>query len=164
MQATVIFFFILSLSPIRSFNDYELKWMLAQEIEKSTDDLRRQEVLARLAWFEGGYWMSVANCKVKGDKGQSHGLFQIKPRTPRERKMACGTLTEQIALANEFLDRSANACPQNSGADTLAMYVSGTCQKGIKQAKHRWGGPELALETNAKKPTAPSGAVGFSEP
>lgn len=117
---------------------------IAEAIVMATDDIREQEVLTRIAWYESALRPDVARCSVRGDHGRSLGLFQIQPIDPRDRGRACGSVHDQVALALSYVRRSAEACPGNVGADRLAMYVSGTCRRGLPQARHRWGEEEAA--------------------
>lgn len=130
---------ILGLAPIRSAKDWDFKWELATAISDATDEPMEQDILVRIAYFESGFRRSVARCTVKGDKGKSLGIFQIQPQSKHDLSKACGTIADQTELALVYVHRSFAACPGNVGADLLAMYVSGTCQRGLKQAKHRWG-------------------------
>lgn len=137
MFALQIFLVMLAILPLRNLKDYQTRWDLAVGITRANSDITRQIVLARIARFESGFDPRVGRCEIKGKDGEL-GYFQIKPIRPRDAKLACGTTIQQAALANEYVERSIAACPNNSEADSLAMYVSGTCQKGIVQAKHRW--------------------------
>ena len=161
MQALAVFLLMLILPngkgeplPIRGPADYAFRWELATRIVEATDDAREREVLVRTALLESGFRRNVARCEKKGDRGRSHGTFQIQPQSPREAKVACsvdryGVATrEQVDLALRYVRRSAEACPANVGPDRLAMYVSGTCARGIPEARARWGEevPLLASE------------------
>lgn len=131
---------ILALSgPVRSERDFAFVVDLSAAIADATDDAREQDVLTRLAWLESGFRRNVADCSIRGDRGKSHGTFQIQPQSAAERRAACGSSLEQARLAIALVRRSAEACPGNVGADRLAMYVSGTCARGIREARHRWG-------------------------
>lgn len=141
MIALRILLAMIALYPLRGARDYEQRFILAAAIVEATDDPIRQIVLARIARFESGFDPRVGRCERKGPQGEL-GFFQLKPQTPAERKAACGSALEQAKLASRFVARSAEACPGNVGADTLAMYTSGTCARGIPEAKHRWGTPE----------------------
>lgn len=129
-----VFLGILLLSPARNPRDFEAKWTFAEAIVEATDDLREEDVLTRIGFYESNYGI-----RARGDRGRSLGAFQIQPITPSDRAMATGTVFEQAKLAVAYVRRSAEACPGNVGADRLAMYVSGTCTRGIREARHRWG-------------------------
>lgn len=129
---------ILSLSPVRSSEDFDFKWDIAEAISNSTDDVRQQDILIRIAYYESNFRRSVAKCSIKGDKGKSLGIFQVQPISKYDSKFACGSVENQVKLALNYIHRSFEACPGNAGADLLSMYVSGTCQRGLKEAKHRW--------------------------
>ncbi len=130
---------MLALLPVRSAADWDLRWEHAAAIASVTDDVREQDVLTRIERFESGFRGNVARCERKGDGGKSLGSFQVQPITPSDARRACGTPVEQAALALSYVRRSAEACPGNVGADTLAMYVSGSCRRGLRQARERWG-------------------------
>ncbi len=132
---------MLALSPHRDDADLLLRTQLADAIVTATDDLREQTVLARIAWFESNYRRHVASCKVKGDKGASLGLFQIQPRSKRDREQACGTLANQVDVALRFVRRSVEECSANRGSAKLNLYVSGRCDRGDVESKLRWGAP-----------------------
>lgn len=130
---------MLLLCPARNARDLAYRFDLAEAISSATDDPHEQDILTRIAWFESAYRSDVAACGVRGDRGRSLGVFQVQPRSPTERRNACGNLAQQADLALRFMHDSAEACPGNVGADTLAMYVSGSCTRGLVQARHRWG-------------------------
>ncbi len=136
---------MLALAPARGSNDLDLRWDLAAGIAAATDDPHEQDVLTRIAWFESGFRKNVAECRLRGDHGRSHGFFQVQPRSPMDAQAACGSSAEQAALALRYVRRSAEACPGNVGADRLAIYVSGTCTRGLRQARERWGDDEPNL-------------------
>jgi hypothetical protein len=132
---------MLALLPARSAADLDLRWEHAAAIVAATDDVREQDVLTRIERFESGFRANVARCEAghKGDGGRSLGSFQVQPITPADARRACGSPLEQAALAHTYVRRSAEACPGNVGADRLAVYVSGRCTKGLRQARERWG-------------------------
>jgi len=131
---------IISLTPIRNISDFELKWDIAEAIANATDEPVEQDTLVKIAWLESGFRKRVASCQVKGDRGKSLGIFQIQPISQYDFHDACGNVQEQVNIALKYLHRSYEACPGNVGADLLSMYVSGTCKRGIREAKNRWGG------------------------
>jgi len=133
-----VFLGMLSLVPGRSARDVERRWEIAEAIAMVTDDVREQDVLTLIARYESGYRADVSDCATKGDRGRSLGTFQVQPQTPSDARAACGSPLEQARLALAYVRRSAEACPGNVGADRLAMYVSGTCARGLREARHRW--------------------------
>ncbi len=141
MIALRVFLVMLGLTPLRGERDTLYRWALAEAIVSATDDEHEQDVLARLAWFESGFRRAVARCEVKGDRGKSHGVFQVQPMSPADAKEACGDLPTQAALALRYVHRSAEMCPKAEGAWKLALYVSGRCDRGYAAAKARWGEP-----------------------
>jgi hypothetical protein len=132
---------MLALAPYRDDADLLLRTQLADAIVQATDDAREQTVLARLAWFESNYRRHVASCKVKGDHGAALGLFQIQPRSKRDREQACGTLADQVDVALRFLRRSIEVCSANRGSAKLNAYTSGRCDRGGVESALRWGAP-----------------------
>ena len=139
------FFLILTLmfdlAAYRGEKDFSFRRELAEGIVTVTDDLTEQRTLTLLAWKESGFRRAVARCEIKGDKGKSHGVFQIQPMTPADKKAACSSsLVEQAGLALRYIHRSAEMCPQNHGPAILNLYVSGRCDRGLAQSKERWGG------------------------
>lgn len=139
MHALAVFLLMIELVEIRGPKDFDYRWQLAEAISEGTEDPDERRVLARLGFYEGGYRRAVARCEIKGDGGKSVGAFQVQPASPKDAKMACGTLSEQVDVAIRYLRRAADACPQNEGFMRLAVYVSGRCDRGQKAAKERWG-------------------------
>ncbi len=139
MSALRVMLIMLALAPQRGEKDLAFRYELAQAIVYVTDDVIEQNTLARLAWFESGYRRAVARCEISGDHGKSRGVFQVQGITPYDREAACGSLGQQVELAVRYVRRSAAACPKNEGAMKLALYVSGRCDRGQKQAELRWG-------------------------
>ena len=133
---------MISLAPIRGPLDLEFRWDLAQGIATATDDPREQDVLTRIAWFESGFRQNVARCQLRGDRGRSLGSFQVQPMSRMDARDACADVAAQASLALRYVQRSVEACPGNVGPDRLAMYVSGTCARGIRKARERWGQDE----------------------
>ena len=140
MNSLALFLFMVSLAPIRNAKDFDFRWFLAEAIvDAAPGDVQQQRTLARIAWLESAFRRAVARCEIKGDRGASLGAFQVKPIDRGDDKRACsGDLRDQARLAKSYVDRSAEACPGNVGADRLSMYTSGTCVRGLPQAKHRW--------------------------
>ena len=132
---------MLALSPTRGDADTLFRTQIASAILDGTDDVREQEVLLRLAWFESNYRRHVASCAVKGDHGKSLGLFQIQPRSEDDRREACGTLQAQVRVALRFIRRSLEVCAENVGSAKLNLYVSGRCDRGHAASRERWGAP-----------------------
>ena len=139
MKALKVLLIMVSLAPIRGAKDFDFRWQLAEAIAAATDDDDEVRVLARIAWFESGYRRNVARCEIKGDNGRSLGTFQVQPMTPADRAAACGALDRQVDVALRYVRRSAEVCPQNVGAMKLALYVSGRCDRGVREARARWG-------------------------
>lgn len=137
--ALLVFQLAIAICPIRNLRDLDHRWTLSEAIASATDDPKKQEILVRIAWFESAFRQDVSRCDVKGDRGRSLGTFQIQPLSPSDRRLACGSVEEQVRLALAYVERSAEACPGNVGPDSLAMYVSGTCARGLREAKNRWG-------------------------
>ncbi len=141
MIALRVFLLMVSLAPIRGEKDYAYRWELATAITESTPDEREQTILARLAWFEGGYRRAVARCEITGDHGSSRGTFQVQGQTPYDRSAACGSLWQQAELALRYVRRSVEVCAKNEGGAKLNLYVSGRCDRGHGKARERWGEP-----------------------
>ncbi len=140
-SALRIFLAWLALSPrLYHASDVDRRWDLAEAIVEATDDPGEQSTLALIAYRESSLRSEVARCTVLGDRGRALGIFQIHPIEARDAAAACGDAHAQVGLALRYVRRSAEACPGNVGADRLAMYVSGTCARGLPQAARRWGG------------------------
>lgn len=129
---------MLAFAPARNAADLDFRWESAEAIVDATYDPHEQDVLVRIQWLESAFRRDVARCSVRGDRGRSLGSFQIQPIGRGDGARACGPQKEQAALALSYVHRSTEACPQNNGADTLAMYVSGSCRRGLREARHRW--------------------------
>lgn len=157
MFALRILLSMIALFPLRGVRDYEQRFILATAIAENVADPIRQIVLARTIRFESGFDPRVGRCEKKGPQGEL-GFFQLKPIARGDEKRACGSAAEQVKLADAYMTRGAEACPGNVGADTLAMYVSGTCQRGIREAKNRWGTPE-APDLGMALPSPQEGAI-----
>lgn len=138
MKFLPILFLMMVLSPFRSNSDVRFRIDLSTAIAFYAETPKEAEILTRIAWYESAFRPDVARCGVTGDHGKSLGIFQIQPQNSYDRRAACGSLYQQAQLALETVRKSAAACPGNAGADELAVYVSGGCKKGIRQAKTRW--------------------------
>ena len=136
-----VLFSMLVLAPARGDADLLFRHQLAEAVTAETADSREQVVLVRLAWFEGSFSRAVASCQVKGDHGSSLGIFQVQPRTAEDRADACGTLNAQVRVALRFIRRSVEVCSANTPETQLALYCSGRCDRGHREAKARWGTP-----------------------
>jgi len=111
-------------------------------ITEVTQDPQEVEILIRIArWESGGFRKSVASCKVKGDNGQAHGLFQVHPRSKQEALEACGTYKEQATLALARVRESVAMCGKQGKkrSDLLTGYTVGHCVNGDRSAGLRWG-------------------------
>lgn len=128
-----------SFVSVYDLNETQLRfrWRLASAIVAGTDDPVEQRVLTRIAWYEGNLRQTVAECKRKGDKGKSHGSFQIQPRSAEEKRLACGTLDEQVALALVYIRRSRETCAHLPERDQLSLYTTGQCMNN-HEARLRW--------------------------
>lgn len=131
---------MIALLPLRGESDLLFRWDIAHAIVTVTDDPIEQNTLTLIARRESGFRQNVARCERRGDNGKSRGTYQIQPMASADASNACGTPIEQADLALRYVRRSADACPGNVGPDTLAMYVSGTCTRGLREARERWGG------------------------
>ncbi len=157
MSALSVLLVMAALAPIRGPRDYGYRWALAEAIASSTDDAQEQGVLARLAWYEGGFRRNVARCEIKGDHGKSLGAFQIQPMSARDARDACSLdLRDQVGLALRYIRRSAEMCPRNVGAARLNLYVSGNCERGGRAAVLRWGDADAGqlVGLSARQPEA----------
>jgi hypothetical protein len=138
-----LFLVMVSLLSIRGEKDYSYRWQLAEAIVGVTDDEHEQDVMARLAYYEGGFRRAVARCEIKGDNGKSKGFGQVQPMSSADDKKACGPLPGQAELVLSYIRRSAEQCPKNEGAAKMNLYVSGRCfpnaKKGLREAQLRWG-------------------------
>lgn len=143
MLALRVLLTMLGLATLRGHEDrdFDFRWQLSEAIVNATDDEHEQDVLARIAWFESSYRRSVARCEVLGDGGKSRGVFQTQGMSEADRKAGCGTLPQQVEVALRYVRRSAEMCPKNEGAAMLNLYVSGRCDRGLVQARARWGSP-----------------------
>jgi hypothetical protein len=131
----------LTFVPLRSEADALWRWQIAAAIVEGTDDAREHGILVRLAYYEAGFQRRVASCAVLGDAGRAHGLFQVQPITPSERRAACGPLRAQVALALERVRQSMAACAHLEPRDQLSGYTRGRCTAGERKARERWGTP-----------------------
>lgn len=146
MATLRVLLFMIELFALRGDKDLAFRWELADAIATATDDVQQQETLALIAARESGFRRNVARCEIKGDGGKSLGTFQLQPIDAGHARRACSAdLREQARLAKSYVERSAEACPGNVGADRLAMFVSGTCARGLRAARERWATPRETL-------------------
>lgn len=107
-----------------------------------TSDPGEVETLIKIArWESGGFRKDVATCKVKGDHGMAHGLWQVHPWSMQEAKDLCGSFEKQARIALGRVRQSQAMCKKKGmkGSDLLTGYTRGYCFKGGKAAKLRWG-------------------------
>jgi len=108
-----------------------------------TQDVAEVETLIKIARYEsGGFRKDVALCKVKGDNGMAHGLFQVHPWSRQEAKDLCDPdFKKQAAIALARVRESRKMCKRlgYKNSDLLTGYTKGHCIKQGKAAKLRWG-------------------------
>jgi hypothetical protein len=141
MMMVAVLMQMLMLAPLRGDADTMFRSQIAHAIAEGTDDVGEQLTLAKIGWHEGSYSRRVASCAVLGDGGKSHGLFQIQPKTPLDKREACGTLDAQVRVALRFIRRSIETCAENVGSAKLNVYTSGRCDRGYAASAKRWGMP-----------------------
>ena len=144
MQAAVIFAIQLMDSTNHNLPyDKQLVSSVVSKIATVTSDPAELETLIKIArWESGGFRQEVINCKVKGDHGQAHGLFQVHPWSQQEAKDCCSTdITVQAKIALDRVHYSVDMCKRfgKKGSDLLAGYTVGHCVVNNVDAALRWG-------------------------
>lgn len=142
--------FALNLMSLTHSYDYDnlLLENVAKAVAETTQDLSEAETLIKIARYEsGGFRMDVAACKIKGDNGAAHGLFQVHPRNKQEAIDLCSSdYRKQAKVALNRVRESAEMCNKfgMKKSDLLTGYTVGKCTKNDKSAKARYGdGSEL---------------------
>ena len=141
-QALIKFAFAL-MSTSKYPYDSEIVEKVAIAVSEVTENYVEAETLIKIARYEsGGFREDVANCKVRGDHGKAHGLFQVHPWTKEEQKMLCSDdFTKQASVALERVRESFRMCSRAGlkGSDKLTAYTRGHCSKDGKAARLRYG-------------------------
>ena len=116
---------------------------IIEQIVPSTSNNQELETLIKIArWESGGFNPDVVSCKVKGDHGLAHGLFQVHPWNENEASRACSKdIGIQADLALERVRMSVSMCKRfgKFGSDLLTGYTVGHCVSNEKEAALRWG-------------------------
>ena len=107
-------------------------------------------LLVSVAWFESTFKPTAI-----GDSGRSFGLFQIQ-----KGNLSSGVTSEilmkdpQIGVreALRLLRKSMQTCTQKKVDERLALYVSGSCERGEPASRARMG---YAKHLVAKHPPPP---------
>lgn len=114
-----------------------------ESIASVSSDLSEIETLIKIArWESGGFRKEVINCKIKGDHGDAHGMFQVHPWNPEEKKDCCDpNIAVQAKVALSRVRISINMCKRfgKTGADLLTGYTVGHCVSNNMEANMRWG-------------------------
>lgn len=144
IQAAV--FFALQLMDKTNHNlpyDKEFVSDVIPQIISVTSDISEIETLIKIArWESGGFNKDVINCKIKGDHGLAHGLFQVHPWSAQETKDCCSSdLAMQAKVALGRVRISVNMCKRAGyhGSDLLNGYTVGHCITNGVDAAMRWG-------------------------
>lgn len=114
-----------------------------QSIALVTSNLSELETLIKIArWESGGFQRNVVSCKIKGDHGDAHGMFQVHPWSPQEKKDCCDDdIAVQAKVALSRVRISINMCKRfgMKDSDLLSGYTIGHCVSNTMDAKMRWG-------------------------
>jgi len=129
--------------------DKQMVTDVADAVVSVTQDTCEVETLLKIArWESGGFRKDVATCKVKGDHGRAHGLWQVHPWNMQEQQDLCDTFPKQATVALRRVRESKRMCSRMGmkGSDLLTGYTRGHCYKGGKAAKLRWGSGKLIVK------------------
>lgn len=89
-------------------------------------DVRRTIALdIAVAWFESRFQQDAV-----GDHGAAHGLYQVHAPL-------AATVKQQTIAANRMMRESMRACRALPLEHRLALYASGSCDRGRKQSTWR---------------------------
>lgn len=138
---TSLVWFMLSLVPGRSMDDWLFRYQLADAITSVTDDEHEQRLLAKIASQESNYVRRIAQCRCRKDEcdgGRAKGVFQVIPRNRVEHEQLCVSLESDVRLALERVRESVRAC--GNGPSGLAVYARGRCDStdGRRLSRQRW--------------------------
>lgn len=92
-------------------------------------------VLASIASFESSLRADVDDCSTLGDGGRSRTIFQIQRGTPL---VICEDRRAAAHVALSMVRESLAACAGSPADERLALYTSGSCERGRRQAQWRW--------------------------
>lgn len=126
------------------------------QIASVTEDLQELETLIKIArWESGGFNKKVISCKIKGDYGQAHGMFQVHPWSPQEAKECCSEdIAIQAKVALKRIRESVDMCKRvgKKNSDLLTGYTDGHCISNGKEAALRWGsGKSIKMILDSEK-------------
>lgn len=125
------------LLPLRDYADLEVRYELAQAIERVTDDVIEQRLLMVTATEESAWDPKVLSCERKGDSGKSVTAFQVQVFGSLRREV-CASPESAARVALEMLRASQAACAHLPEAERLAFYASGSCDRGRQISRRRW--------------------------
>lgn len=92
-------------------------------------------LLASIASFEsGGFRADIDRGHKRGDSGHSVCILQIWVRDGEQVRDRSDCVRLGIARVRESLE----ACRSNAIDTKLSVYASGSCSKGVSEARHRW--------------------------
>lgn len=111
-------------------------WAAVEQIVWITDDAIERAILMALAQHESGFSPRVARCE-KGTTAGGLGTWQIIPRSPFEREVACSGDAAYVAL--QRVQESLDACKALPFVDRLAVYARGSCasERGRELSRYR---------------------------
>lgn len=114
-------------------------WNALEQVVFFTDDERERAILMALAREESGFSMRVARCE-KGTTAGGLGTWQIIPRNPFEREVACTSDAAWVAL--QRVQESLEACAALPLEERLAVYARGSCksERGRELSRFRMRG------------------------
>ncbi|HEV8462117.1 MAG TPA: hypothetical protein VGQ38_15565 [Gaiellaceae bacterium] len=102
---------------------------IADDLAEVTHDPRTAALLVALAVHESGFRLDVDNATTLGDAGRSCGLWQLG-------SVDCQTTSraDQARIALARVRRSFRACSANDERFRLAIYASGSCDRGRRES------------------------------
>jgi hypothetical protein len=118
-------------------------WDVATDIARAADEAPLDEgvewtalLLAETAVAEGAMREDVDACRKAGPGGRvpAWSLFGLA----RPRALVCRDRLAAARLAREELRRSWRACRGRPPSERLAYYLSGRCDRGLREARRRY--------------------------
>lgn len=101
----------------------------------STDaTAHEQRLLLSIAWHESGMRWDVGQCDVTGDRGRALGFWQTHTRD----RSVCEDFRYAARVALRRVRASLAACSHLPMAERLAVYTSGSCDRGREASRRRW--------------------------
>jgi hypothetical protein len=90
-------------------------------------------LLASIASYESSFRARVDDCRVAGDNGRAHGLWQ----THAPKDAVCTDRRQAARIALEMVRASFAECRALDFADRLSLYTDGACKHDWNRSRYR---------------------------